>query len=548
MEHDKGGEVQVPHQGLSRLNPTAFLQTLLSQSIEVSEKLGCSHCNNPLNYIEQLGFGASKCFEEAYRCEHALEGPLDHNAYADLIVSIKNRIGGNFSRASSEPGVVCVINTQCPFGDAVKQVPELCQMTSSVFGGIAARNFGYAKVALAKRIAVNDATCEVYIVTDPAKALKYQGDEYHHQQGLIVGRAAFSEIGKRIQAKLYKAWCAPKEGAARIEQSCPTIIAESEVMRTVLETVEIVAPTSASVLITGETGVGKEVVARAIHAMSERRNKLFVAVNCGAIPESLLESALFGHERGAFTGAHEVHHGFFERAEKGTIFLDEIDSLPLSAQVRLLRVLQDGEFERVGGKQTLSADVRVIAAGSDRLIRLIKQGVFREDLYYRLNVVPISIAPLRDRREDVPSLINHILGKLRKKYGRKVDGLSQRAMLQALSYEWPGNVRELENVLERSFLFTTGQDIPQLQIQNMGEGDKPPASPEGVTLKTARKRAAEKVEAALLSEALVRFGGNIAAVAKFLQLTTRAVHQKLHTHQLDAARFRSKRNGRNEMI
>lgn len=534
------------NQVFSRLNPTEFLQTLLCQSVEVSEKLGCSLCNNPLNYIEQLGFGASTCFEEAYRREFALEGPLDHDRYADLIIAIKNKIGGNFSRASSEPGVVCVVNTRCPFGDAVKQVPELCQMTSSVFGGIAARNFGYAKVALSKRIAVNDETCEIYIVTDPMKALNYQGEEYHQKQGVIIGKTAFSEVSERIQTKMYKVWCSSKEEGLRTEKDYPLIVAQSQVMRNVLETVEIVAPTSATVLITGETGVGKEVVARAIHAMSERWNKQFIAVNCGAIPESLLESALFGHERGAFTGAYEVHHGFFERAEGGTIFLDEIDSLPFPAQVRLLRVLQDGEFERVGAKHTLRANVRVIAAGSDRLSKLVKQGAFREDLYYRLNVVPITLAPLRERPEDLPPLIDHILARLNEKYARQVSGLSQHAMAQALAYDWPGNVRELENMLERSFLFTAGPRIQQLQIQTFGEAESSPSASAPVsTLKEARKQAAERVETEILSGALARFGGNITAVAKSLRLTTRAVHQKLQAYRLDAALYRVKRSRSN---
>jgi transcriptional regulator with PAS, ATPase and Fis domain len=181
---------------------------------------------------------------------------------------------------------------------------------------------------------------------------------------------------------------------------------------------------------------------------------------------------LFGHERGAFTGAYEVHHGLFERAEKGTLFLDEVDSLPLAAQARLLRVLQEGEFDRVGGKQSLRADVRVIAAGSNRLAELVTNGGFRKDLFYRLNVVPINIPPLRERPEDISPLVDHFLAKLSVKYGKEIRAVSQAAMMEALAYDWPGNIRELENVLERSFLFSPGNVITKLMVTANGKKDK----------------------------------------------------------------------------
>lgn len=525
----------------TQLNPIAFLQNFVSQSIEINQELGCSKCNHHENYIEHLGFNASTCFEAAYRKEQMLTEPFNHNQYAELIVALKNKIGGNFSRASSDPAVVRVINTRCPFGEAVKQAPQLCQMTSSVFGGIAARNFGYAKVELKQRIAVGDGMCEVCIYTDEKEAANCKGDEYRQKQGLIVGKAATANAVLAVEQQMHKVWCGTKSGKSGEGGEYPHIVARSRAMGDALNAVQVVAPTGATVLITGETGTGKELIARAIHAMSVRWSKSFIAVNCGAIPENLIESALFGHERGAFTGAYEVHHGLFERAEKGTLFLDEVDSLPLAAQSRLLRVLQEGEFDRVGGKQSLRADVRVIAAGSNRLVDLIASGGFRKDLFYRLNVVPINIPPLRERPEDIAPLVDHFLMKLSAKYGKEIRAVSQAAMLEALAYDWPGNIRELENVLERSFLFSAGNVITKLMVTANDRNDEMMITNDGrMTLKQAKKAAASKVETRLLRETLGRFNGNVSAAAKFLGLTARAVHQKLYAYGIDPVLYRTK--------
>lgn len=527
----------------TQLNPIAFLQNFVSQSIEISQDLGCSKCNHHENYIEHLGFNASTCFEAAYRKEHAVIEPFNHDQYAELIVALKNKIGGNFSRASSDPGVVRVINTRCPFGEAVKQAPQLCQMTSSAFGGIAARNFGYAKVELKKRIAVGDGMCEICVYTDEKEAANHKGDEYHQKQGLIIGKSATANAVLAIEQQMHKVWCSAKPGKPGENGESPFhIVARSCAMGDALSSVQVVAPTAATVLITGETGTGKELIARAIHAMSPRCSKSFVAVNCGAIPENLIESALFGHERGAFTGAYEVHHGLFERAEKGTLFLDEVDSLPLAAQARLLRVLQEGEFDRVGGKQPLRADVRVIAAGSNRLVELVANGGFRKDLFYRLNVVPINIPPLRERPEDISPLVDHFLAKLSVKYGKEIRAVSQAAMMKALAYDWPGNIRELENVLERSFLFSPGNVITKLMVTANDKNDEGSVirNDGRITLKQAKKAAAGKIETKLLHETLGRFNGNVSAAAKFLGLTARAVHQKLNSHRIDPGLYRTK--------
>jgi transcriptional regulator with PAS, ATPase and Fis domain len=530
-------------QPFSRLNPINFLQTFVTQSLELSELCEPGKNDKPINKIEQLGLNAGSCFEAAYREERGLVGTLDHDQYRELIVEIKNKIGGGFSPASSESGTVRVVNTLCPFGDAVRQAPELCQMTSSVFGGIAAHNFGYAKVVLRKRIALGDRTCEVCIHTDPNQAKQYQGgDEYRKEGEVVVGKSASAEISTRVEKQLNKAWFGVRSSKPHTAEK-PRIVAQSIGMRQALETVEIIAPTTASVLITGETGVGKEVVARAIHAMGERWNNKFLAVNCGAIPENLVESVLFGHERGAFTGAYEVHQGFFERADKGTLFLDEIDSLPLPAQARLLRVLQENEFERVGGKQTLSSDVRIVAASGSQLDKLIAQGAFRIDLYYRLNVIPVHIPPLRERPEDISPLAASILTRLSEKYRKNPHKLSRRALTQLMSYDWPGNVRELENVLERSFLFASGQALEQVMLPKKPSQTQPVArlslvEETPLTLKKARKREGDKVEEAMLKELLTSFRGNIKKVAQSLQITPRAVHQKLTKHQIDPNAFR----------
>lgn len=307
-------------------------------------------------------------------------------------------------------------------------------------------------------------------------------------------------------------------------------------MRKALEAVEIVSPTPATVLITGETGVGKEVIARAIHAMSKRMEHEFIAVNCGAMPENLIESALFGHEKGAFTGAYNVHNGFFERASQGTLFLDEIDSLPISSQARLLRVLQEGEFERVGGRQTLQTDARIIAASNKNLEEEVDSGRFRHDLYYRLNVVPIHIPPLRERMDDIPPLVQHFLARLSDKYQIPDKILNKQSWSKILKYNWPGNLRELENVLERSFLFAPGAIIETIELPQSGSEAK--AINEQSDLRKARQQASREAESRLMVQALKQCHGNVSAVARSMGITPRAVHLRLKSLGISASRYR----------
>jgi len=245
------------------------------------------------------------------------------------------------------------------------------------------------------------------------------------------------------------------------------VVGSSPGIRSVLKKVEQVAPTNSAALILGETGTGKELIARTIHELSERRNHPMVKVNCAALPTSLIESELFGRERGAYTGALAREIGRFELAHNSTIFLDEIGELPVEVQSKLLRVLQEGQFERLGSSKTISVDVRVIAATSRNLQAMVDQGKFREDLFYRLNVFPIAIPPLRERTEDIPALVWHILKDLGKRMGRKIEGVHASTMQDFQRYGWPGNIRELRNVIERNLILNTGAifraEIPELE-------------------------------------------------------------------------------------
>jgi transcriptional regulator with GAF, ATPase, and Fis domain len=237
------------------------------------------------------------------------------------------------------------------------------------------------------------------------------------------------------------------------------IIGQSESLRRVLHQAEQVAPLNTTVSIFGETGTGKELLAHAIHKLSPRSNHALVKVNCAALPGTLIESELFGHEKGAFTGADARRTGRFEIANRGTLFLDEVGELPLDLQAKLLRVLEEGEFERVGGSHTLKVDVRVIAATNRNLEEAVRKGAFRSDLYYRLSIFPITLPPLRERKEDIPILVTHLVKQLGKKLGKTIDAIPQDTMAKLYNYPWPGNVRELRNVIERAVIITQGSKL-----------------------------------------------------------------------------------------
>ncbi len=307
--------------------------------------------------------------------------------------------------------------------------------------------------------------------------------------------------------------------------SHPNIVAQSPKMQEVLAVVERVAPGNSTVLLGGETGVGKDLVARAIHEKSRRSSGPFIKINSTAIPENLLESELFGYERGAFTGAITSKPGKFELADKGTLFLDEIGDVPLSTQVKLLRVLQEREFERLGGTRTLKVDVRLIAATNRDLRAALENGTFRQDLYYRLNVVPIDIAPLRERKEDIPELVKLFLARFSASSGNAVTGVSPEALRMLVQYHWPGNVRELQNVMERACALATHPVLTADDIRlDDAERAKGVATadnflPPGFTL--------EQWEDEMIREALHRAHGNKSQAARLLGLSRNALRYRL---------------------
>jgi DNA-binding NtrC family response regulator len=303
------------------------------------------------------------------------------------------------------------------------------------------------------------------------------------------------------------------------------VAARSAKMQEVLATVDRVAPTNATVLLGGESGVGKDLIARAIHEKSRRARGPFVKINSTAIPENLLESELFGYERGAFTGAVASKLGKFELADKGTLFLDEIGDVPPATQVKLLRVLQEREFERLGGTKTIKVDVRLIAATNRDLREALEQGTFREDLYYRLNVVPIDIAPLRERREDIPELVNLFIARFCGDSGKPVEGITPEAMQILKNYHWPGNVRELQNIIERACALAKGTVLAvgdihlDLRPAKTGNGAATGFLPDGMTL--------EQWEDEMIQEALRRANGNKSQAARLLGLSRNALRYRL---------------------
>jgi DNA-binding NtrC family response regulator len=309
------------------------------------------------------------------------------------------------------------------------------------------------------------------------------------------------------------------------------LVGSSRVMRDMFQLLETVASTSSTVLITGETGTGKELAARAIHHNSPRRTNRFVPINCSAIPETLLEAELFGHVRGAFTGAVGTRQGRLEQAHKGTLFLDEVATMSPALQAKLLRVLQEREFERVGDSHTIKIDVRVIAATHSDLAKMVADGTFREDLFYRLNVIPVKIPPLRERRDDVPLLVQHFLGKLAKELGRGTMTVSQDAIRRLMAYHWPGNVRQLENVIERALAFSAGRsqiDVQDLASDILAQPDPEPASEvwfpdEGIDFDSYIGR----LELALIKRSLERTRGNKRQAAKLLNLKRTTLIEKL---------------------
>lgn len=311
------------------------------------------------------------------------------------------------------------------------------------------------------------------------------------------------------------------------------IIGESKKMKDVLEIVNRVAGSNATVLITGESGTGKELIANAIHYNSGRENKPYIKVNCGALPENLLESELFGHEKGAFTGAINKKLGRFERADGGTIFLDEVGEISLAMQVKLLRVLQEKELERVGGTEIIKVDVRIVAATNRDLEKMIEEGTFREDLYYRLNVIPIELPSLRERKEDIPLLANYFLNKYCEEIGRQGMKITNEALESLKNYNWKGNIRELENIIERLVILSTNslidkKDLPKELVINYELSPEFTLPEEGIKL--------EDVEKDLIKQALEKCDYNQTQAAKLLGISRHTLLYRIEKYDIKSSK------------
>jgi DNA-binding NtrC family response regulator len=309
----------------------------------------------------------------------------------------------------------------------------------------------------------------------------------------------------------------------------PTFIAESRPMRDVVSMVERIAPSDANVLITGQHGTGKDVVARWIHGQSRRARKPLITVNAGGLSEGVFESELFGHVKGAFTDAKTDRVGYFEMADGGTLFLDEIGTMPVKLQAKLLRVLQTGEFQRVGSSMTRTADVRVLSATNIDITAQVERGDFRADLLYRLNTVEIQLPPLRERREDIAPLACHFLERKAAHYGKRIDGFEPDAMKALLDYAWPGNVRELEHTVERAVLMAYGPAIAPADL-NLGPRVGPPVAAGGDT--TLEAMELEEAERYLIRKALQRHDGNVTHAAESLGLSRSALYRRLQRYGL----------------
>ncbi|KZL92917.1 transcriptional regulatory protein ZraR [Clostridium magnum DSM 2767] len=312
-------------------------------------------------------------------------------------------------------------------------------------------------------------------------------------------------------------------------KSGKTIIYKSEKMKGILDIVNKVADSNATVLITGESGTGKELIANALHFGSNRNNKPYVKINCGALPENLLESELFGHERGAFTGAVSKKIGRFQLADEGTLFLDEVGELPPSIQVKLLRVLQEKEFERVGGNDTIKVDVRILAATNRNLLDMVKKGEFREDLFYRLNVIPIEIPPLRERKEEIPSLIKFFINRYSINIKKGEIKFSAEALEALVNYKWIGNIRELENFIERLVILNDGKtikiaDLPKEILNNSSESTEFAIPDEGINL--------DEVEKSLIVQALKKANNNRTKAAKLLGITRHTLLYRMEKYNI----------------
>ncbi len=370
-------------------------------------------------------------------------------------------------------------------------------------------------------------TIELAVQAMKEGAYHFIGKPFDSDHLLLEIERAISQFRLVTENLILKGQFAEKLGS-------PTIIGKSKKIAEVSALIQKVATSNATVLLLGESGTGKELFARVIHHNSPRRGRPFVAINCAAIPDTLLESELFGHERGAFTGATGAKPGKFELADGGTFLLDEVSELSPAVQAKLLRVLQEWTFERVGGTRTIEVDVRIVAASNADLARAVQEHRFREDLYFRLNVFPVSIPPLRERPEDIPALVEHFIMKYAVQMCRRVRGISKDALQLLMRYRWPGNIRELENFVERAVILATGEVLQPadfaLGLGTMAATDEAAA---GASLQEISARASRLAEIQRIRQTLARVGGNRQKAAEQLKVGYKTLQAKIEEYGIE---------------
>jgi two-component system, NtrC family, response regulator GlrR len=451
---------------------------------------------------------------------------------ADLVASIHDIL------ASGQLGLSCVVHS-CQFYSATAPVDVLLEPVSSFEPHVilfVARGGG--SLSHAKRL-LKDIICPILVISDGCGAEEIM-------DALSSGVSDFIAAPVRAYDLLPRIWKIVGEkdkdevcvgDLLRERLGLDRLVGRHVAFLAEIEKIPVVAKCDVSVLVSGETGTGKELCARAIHYLSLRAGKPFVAVNCGAIPSELAENELFGHSKGAFTGAHSSEAGLIAEADGGTLFLDDVDCLSPQIQVKLLRFLQEKEYKPLGSARTMRADVRVLSSANVDLTRLVEEGEFRRDLYYRLNVVPLKLPPLRERLGDVPLLARHFLKKYSGDFGKNVKTFSPRVLQQMTRYEWPGNVRELENVVERAVVFAGGPAVDEIQIDSPSSGAALSVPDATVPLKTAKAQVVEEFEKRYLERLLRENEGNITRAARVAQKNRRAFFELMKKHHVGVPRI-----------
>jgi DNA-binding NtrC family response regulator len=434
-------------------------------------------------------------------------------------VSVARSVGEALSRLSSKHTSLLLICPQGQTTDELVAFRAARQIDPEISVILISTNSGIQSVVNAIKAGVVD----------------YLEDPVEPQDLLRVVTRAWNEKKILLESRLL-----PHESVQ--SSSFCGIVAKSPKMRQIFELIERVAQTDSAVFITGETGVGKELVARAIHLSGPRKDRPFVAINCGALTETLLESELFGHEKGAFTGAVKMKPGKFECGHRGTLFLDEVGDVSPAMQVKLLRALQEKRVERVGGNTPIPVDVRVISATNHNIKEKLKGHEFRIDLFYRLNVIPIHVPPLKERIEDIPLLVQHFMEHLNSSLNRHIKGILPRAMKQLMDHSWPGNVRELENVIERAYITCDGEILDRFIFPHFGESvpttEQAGAVNTDIPFSVARSMVIKRFEKAYITEALKKNRGNISRTAQNTGINPRTLWRKMNEYILDRRSFK----------